>query len=1052
MIELPILDNAADDASQTAPAEAPAQRFWRSPAHLRQDPAFVAQAQHEFMPGASDKPSHASRRQFLQLMGASMAMAGLTACRRPVETILPFARKPINQIPGIPLFYATAMPLLGSVRPLLVESHDGRPTKIEGNTDHPYNRGGSGVFAQASVLNLYDPDRSRQVLRNGQAAEWTDFIAFCRTLATDQRVVVLSGPTSSPTLETLQAQLQARYPNSRWITYHQGGQDSVALGTQMAFGQPLRPLYHFDRASVIVSFDANFLGATDPNGENNANTFAAGRRLTEGTMSRLYVIESAYTTTGSMADHRRRLRASDIPLFAAAVAARLGVGLGNNRFVDDPYVAAIADDLRAAGGNAVVLAGETQPPEIHALCAALNDALGSGIVEYLDAGTGPIRPPAEELSELVQDMRAGNVDVLLMLGTNPVYNAPAGLDFATALQQVNTSIHLGLHVDETARASTWHLPRTHYLETWGDGRAYDGTLSIIQPLIAPLYAHAHSDIEVLAVLASGGQESTGYDIVQSGWRNQLAGNFETAWRQALHDGFVPDTRYPSASPTASVPNLTTLPSVGEDELEVVFRLDPTVLDGSFANNAWCQELPDPITKIVWDNVAVMSPATAARLGVQAKYSDGNYYADVIELTVDGFSVQLPVWELPGHPDGSIQVNLGYGREITSFRPPAEAPFFDTRSYTDVYADGAIATGVGVNVAPLRPVSGTSVVLGVQVRPTGTTYPVVTTQDHGVLDPEARPIFRMATLDEYQANPEFAKTMDEPSPGEPFEDYPMLWEQGVDKTDHPKEMPAYKDNLYYENQWGMVIDLNTCNGCNACVVACNSENNIQVVGKEEVSWGREMHWLRMDRYFITDNDGDAAHTDYEDAGVAVPSDPQMVIQPMLCQHCENAPCESVCPVAATVHSPDGLNTMIYNRCIGTRYCSNNCPYKVRRYNWYNWTASLPIEVQMQQNPDVTMRFRGVMEKCTFCVQRIREGQRQANLENRSLYDGEVKTACQQACSSGAIVFGDLNNPASRVNQLKADPRNYAVLAQLNVKPRLTYLARVRNPNPDLEALA
>ncbi len=1038
MIDLPIL---TVDAA-TKPAAPSTKRFWRSPAHLHQDPTFVEHAQHEFMPGAADKPTGASRRQFLQLMGASMAMAGLTACRRPVETIMPYARKPEEQIPGIPLFYATAMPLQGSVRPLLVESHDGRPTKVETNPDHPYSSGGSGIFEQASVLNLYDPDRSKTVLRNGSDASWDDFLGFCASVAADpnQRVVVLSEATSSPTIQGLQQQLQTQFPNAQWVTYHQGGDDAVALGMQQAFGQPVRPVYHFQNAQVIVSFDADFTGPTDPNGENNASTFAESRRLASpsDTMSRLYVVESAYTATGSMADHRKRLRASDIPHFAAAVAGRLGVGLGSTQFADDPHVAAIASDLQAAGTNGVVLAGETQPPIVHALCAALNAALGSTVVEYLDPGSAAIQPQADTLSALVQDMQAGNVDLLLMLGVNPVYNAPASLDFATALSQVRESVHVGQHEDETARASSWHLPQTHYLEAWGDGRTYDGTLSVIQPLIAPLYADAHSDIEILSALVTGGDDQTGYDIVRAQWQTVFADGFEAAWRKTLHDGFVPDTRYATAALSAAAPNLTTLPSVDEDDLEVVFRLDPTVLDGAFANNAWCQEVPDPMTKIVWDNVAVMSPATAEHLGVHARYSKGNYYSDIIELTVGGRTVQLPVWEMPGHPDFSIQVNLGYGRDITSHREPRTAPFFDTNRHTDVYGDGAIATGIGTNVAPLRPTPGTSVVLGVQVSATGGTYEVVTTQDHGALDPEARALFRMATLEEYRANPTFVEEMYEPTPGEPFEDYPMLWED-----DHPQNTTTFKDNLYYKNQWGMVIDLNTCNGCNACVVACNSENNIQVIGKEQVSHGREAHWLRLDRYFITEGGS-------EDEDVT--ADPQAVIQPMMCQHCENAPCESVCPVSATVHSPDGTNQMIYNRCIGTRYCSNNCPYKVRRYNWFNWTATLPTEVQMAQNPNVTMRFRGVMEKCSWCVQRIREGQRNANVEERPLNDGEIQTACQQACSADAIIFGDLNDPNSRVNQLKADPRNYEMLAQLNVKPRLSYLARVRNPNPALETVA
>ena len=1051
MIDLPILDDSA--GSQPQAGDAPKQRFWRSPAHLHKDPDFVQQTQGEFAPGAMDAPSGASRRQFLQLMGASMAMAGLTACRRPVEKILPYSRKPEDLIPGIPLYYATAMPFRGAVRPILVESHEGRPTKVEGNPEHPYSNGGTSVFEQASVLNLYDPDRSRLVLRDGDEASWQDFVDFSRDfgLSGGQRVVVLAESTSSPTLMALRDQMQQRFASFEWITYHAGGDDPVGLGMQQAFGRPLRPHYQFDEADVVVSFDADFTGSTDPDGTQNLSGFAKGRRLDgpDDTMNRLYVIESAYTVTGAMADHRRRLRASDIPHFAAAVAARLGVGAGGAQFADDPYVLAIADDLRQAGSRAVVLAGETQPPEVHALCAALNSALASQVVRYFDTGAETVRPQAEVLADLVRSLNAGQVDALIMLGVNPVYDAPAIYNFSEAMTRAGETIHIGQHVNETARASRWHLPRAHYLESWGDGRAYDGTLSVIQPLIAPLYPAAHSDAEIMGVLATG-EDRAGYDIVRETWRNQITGSFEEGWRRVLHDGYLPGTGFtPVTAGAAAAPNMRSLPVAGADDLEVVWRLDPTVLDGSFTNNAWCMELPDPMTKIVWDNVAIMSPATARLLGVQAEYDTGNYSCSVVEIAVGELAVVIPAWIMPGHPDGSVSVTLGYGRSIASLRPERDAPFWDSDSYTDVYGEGALANDVGVNVGPLRPTASTAVVVGAAVRPTGELYEIVTTQDHGALDPEARPLFRMGTLDTFRTDPNFVEAMNEYSPGEPFEEYPMLWESKPGGSDHPQGTPAYKDNPYFKNQWGMAIDLNACNGCNACIVACNSENNIQVVGKQQVGKGRELHWLRLDRYFITSHDDLVDHTSHEDAGEFIPSDPQVVLQPMMCQHCENAPCESVCPVAATVHSPDGTNQMIYNRCIGTRYCSNNCPYKVRRYNWYNWTKTLPLEVQMAQNPNVTVRFRGVMEKCSWCVQRIRETQQRAGLEEREVRDGELQTACQEACPSDAIIFGDLNDPGSEVNRWKANPRNYNMLAYLNVKPRLSYLGRVTNPNPALQ---
>ncbi|CAM3229689.1 TAT-variant-translocated molybdopterin oxidoreductase [Rhodothermus bifroesti] len=1032
MIELPVVDASSPEEPTSG------KRLWRSLRDLQRDPEWVQLARDEFMPGATEPPSGTSRRQFLQLMGASIALAGLTACRRPVEKILPYVRQPEQIIPGIPLYYATAMPFRGSLRPLLVESHEGRPTKIEGNPDHPISRGATGVFEQASLLNLYDPDRSQRVLHRGQPSSWADFVQFAQRLVAEagsKRIAVLCEPSSSPTLAALRQELARRYAQVHWIEYAAEGDDNERLGLQQAFGQPVRARYRFSEARVIVSLDADFLGPTDRNFVENTREFAASRRIAQpgDEISRLYVVESAYTITGAMADHRLRLRASDIPAFAAALAAELGIEelrVAGARFASHPYVVEIARELREAGSRGVVLAGETQPPVVHALCAVLNDLLGSlGRTVTLHALEVPAQSQAEALATLMQALKAGEVDVLVLLNVNPVYDAPAALGFAEALAQVPEVIHLGLHVDETAQQSTWHLPAAHYLEAWGDGRAYDGTLSVIQPLIAPLYADAHSAIEVVALLASG-QEQSGYDLVRNQWRVLLAGrgSFEQAWQRVLHDGFLPDSAYPTVSLRPTRQFLASWPTTTAEGLEVVFRLDPTVLDGSFANNAWCQELPDPMTKIVWDNVAILSPKTAEQLGITQRYHKGAYFVDVLELTLEGRSVALPAWILPGHPDQTITVNLGYGRQIRSNRSERKTSFFDLDDYTDIYNQGAIATGVGVNVAPLRRLDSPYVAQGVQLRKTGQTYKIVTTQDHGAM--EGRPLVRMATLEEFRKQPKFAQEAEPPLEGlEPWAEYPTLWEER-----HPSRQPDFQNSDYYRNQWGMVIDLNACTGCNACVVACNSENNIVMVGKREVGRGREMHWLRIDRYFVSDE----AHAD----------NPQVVVQPVPCMHCENAPCESVCPVAATMHSPDGLNEMVYNRCIGTRYCSNNCPYKVRRFNWFNWVKTLPIQVQMAQNPDVTMRFRGVMEKCTYCVQRIREAQRQANVEQRPLRDGEVKTACQQACPAEAISFGDLNDPNSKVSRDKQNVRRYEMLAYLNVKPRTSYLARVTNPNPRL----
>ena len=1023
MIGLPIVE-----APRTAKGSA-----WRSLPHLNREHGYAEQAQGEFQPGASDGPGDASRRNFLQIMGASMALAGLTACRRPAQQVLPFADRPEELIPGIPLYYASAMPLRGSVQPVLVKSHDGRPTKVEPNPNHPSASAGTSVFAQASILNLYDPDRSRTLQRATGTAAWNDFMVLCQRLRRgDRRIVVMSEETSSPTTAALRAQLMQSFSNAAWVTYRPEGQDNEAVGLQSAFGQQLRAQYHFDQAEVILSLDADFLGPTARQGVHAAASFARSRRLStpEDEISRLYVVESAYSTTGSVADHRYRKAAADIGVFANSLAAQLGV-LDAQFAVTDETVRHVADDLRLAGSRAVVLAGEHQPPEVHALCAAINSALGAigSTVTLLDT-----QEPEEETDfiALTRDMQAGNVDVLLMLGVNPVYDAPPELNFAEALSRVGESIHVGLHVDETAQASTWHVPQAHYLEAWGDGRSHDGTLSVVQPLIAPLYPDAKSSIEVLNALVSG-NDRPGYDLVRETWQPILGTPFEPSWRKVVHDGFLAGSGYLAVTPEAAPVRAA---NAGYGGLDLVFRLDPTVLDGSFANNAWCQELPDPITKIVWDNVAVMSPETARELQVSAKYNKGRYDVDLITLTAGDRSVELPVWILPGHADRSISVTLGYGRNMMSDRPRRSTPIWDTGDKTDIYGQGALCSNIGQNVSVLRDMHASAIRSNVAVSATGRKYRIVTTQDHGVLDVEARPLVRTGTLAEFREKPEFALEYEAPTPGADtktrFEDYPTLWE-----SNHPEKSPAIKDSRYFRNQWGMVIDLNTCTGCNACIVACQAENNVQVVGKTEVGNGRELHWLRLDRYFISDSDA------------SLTEDPRMVIQPMPCQHCENAPCESVCPVAATVHSPDGTNQMIYNRCIGTRYCANNCPYKVRRFNFYNWSKHIPPTVQMAQNPNVSVRSRGVMEKCSFCVQRIRATQKQASLEGRPLVRDEVSTACQQACASDAITFGDLNDEQSSVSVQHKNPRRYTMLAELNIRPRVSYLARVRNPNAALE---
>ncbi len=1033
MIELPVIARGADPEAHAGP------RLWRSLSQLRKHPHAEEALGHEFSPEAAAPPSGASRRQFLQLMGASMALAGLTACRRPEEVILPYTRQPEEIIPGIPLYYATAMPFRGVLRSVLVESHDGRPTKVEGNPEHPASRGRTSIFEQASVLDLYDPDRSAKVWREGAESSMPAFAAFCKQLvagAAQRRVAVLAPESSSMTLAELRAQMAARYPGLRWITYTPEGDDLEALGAQLAFGRPLRPYYRFSEAAVIVSFDADFLGPQERNFLGNTAEFAASRRILtpEDRMSRLYVAESAFSPTGAKADHRLRIRSVDAPAVLAAVAARLGVaGAPASPFADDPWVAAAAADLQAAGAAGLVLAGETQPAEVHALCAAVNSRLGAAgrTVVHLDTGEAARPPQGPALAQLVADLRAGAVDTLVMLGVNPVYDMPGELGFAEALKQTPYTIHAGLYFDETAAASRWHVPLAHYLEAWGDGRTYDGSATMQQPLIAPLYADALSELELVHLLAAGTPRS-GYDLVRARWQALGLAAGEDAWRAVLHNGFAPNTAYPVAAAGAGAAALR-LPTVEPDAVEVVFRLDSKVLDGCYANNAWLQELPESMTKIVWDNAAVMSPATAKRLGVEVDYEEGMSMADRIEITLGGRTLDAPVWVQPGHADNSITLRFGYGRNIRSLRDETPFLLWDTDRKVNVYAQGALGSEVGVNVYPLRSAALERIAVGPAITRAGGGYLLATTQEHGSM--EGRPIVRAATLEEYRKNPAFVKDAVEPLPGGgPWDEYPALWQEN-----HPKSDPYFKDNLYYPNQWGMVIDLNTCTGCNACVVACQAENNVPVVGKQQVAHGREMHWLRVDRYYMSE---DEEHTDTAD----------VAFQPMFCVHCENAPCEPVCPVYATSHSPDGISEMTYNRCIGTRYCSNNCPYKVRKFNYFHWMKDIPPTVQMQMNPDVTVRFRGVMEKCTYCVQRVREAQREAAVQNRNVRDGDVQTACQQVCPANAIVFGDINNPNAPVSVLKRQPNRYEVLEEINTKPRTSYMGLVRNPNPALAPAA
>jgi MoCo/4Fe-4S cofactor protein with predicted Tat translocation signal len=973
------------------------QEYWRSLEELAASAGFQALIRREFPQQASALGEPVSRRRFLQLMAASLALAGVTACtRQPEEKIMPYVRQPEDIVPGNPLFFATAMPFGGFGYGVLAESHMGRPTKIEGNPQHPTSLGATDAFGQASVLTLYDPDRSQVIINARMIRTWGGFVAALNDALDEQRPIagqglrVLTETVTSPTLAQQLRTMLERFPGAKWHQYEPAASHAAQAGARLAFGEECDVQYRFDRAEVIFALDADFL-ACGPAALRYARDFAGKRRVWQGgqTMSRLYAVESTPSLTGTMADHRLPLRPGEVGALARAVVQELGVLPGQAPAPQATAVAAyarwvraVANDLRRHQGRSIVTAGEQQPPVVHALAHALNYALGNigQTVFYTDPVEAAPTDQIASLRELVSDMAAGAVGLLVIIGGNPVYTAPADLRFAEHLAKVPLRVHLSLYHDETSALCHWHVPETHYLESWSDIRAYDGTVSIIQPLIAPLYA-GRSAHEVLAALL-GQPDSRAYDLVRDYWRSQRPGeDFERIWRTALHDGLIAGTALaprpvnglrlgptdvePSASPPAG--------------LDLIFRPDPAVWDGRFANNGWLQELPKPLTKLTWDNAALISPATAERLGLATE--------DLVELRYQGRTVRAPIWIMPGHVDDAVTVSLGYGR----------------------WRAGQLGTNAGYNAYALRTSDAPWFGSGLEIVKTGERYQLATTQEHFRM--EGRNLVRAGHLTEYLKDPDFVHAMGhEPEPGETL--YPLV------------EYSGYA--------WGMAIDLNACIGCSACVVACQAENNVPIVGKTEVARGREMHWLRIDRYYKGGLDRPETHS-----------------QPVLCMHCEKAPCEVVCPVAATVHDHEGLNNMVYNRCVGTRYCSNNCPYKVRRFNFFQYADYTTPSLKLLHNPDVTVRSRGVMEKCTYCVQRINAGRIQAEREGRSVRDGEVVTACQAVCPTEAIVFGNINDPNSRVAKMKATPLSYGLLTELNTRPRTTYLARLRNPNPELE---
>jgi Fe-S-cluster-containing dehydrogenase component len=939
---------------------------------------------NEFLPGASEWPAGLSRREFLRLSGASLALAGLGACtKQPLEKIVPYVDQPELVIPGKPLRFATATQYNGFGQGLLVTSYEGRPTKIEGNPTHPASLGATTVWAQADILDLYDPDRAQTVTTAG-AIKTTDDFWNVLNLALESikaaggaALRILTESISSPTLLAQLADVIQRFPAARWCIWDSIGRDNF---------NGHESLHDFSKAKVVVALDSDFLYA-HPHALRYARDFADARRVVavEGArMNRFYAAEPTPTITGSNADHRIAVAAREILPLAQTIASKLGIGaLPPTKINNEDWIDAVVKDLKASRGASIVIAGETQPPEVHVLVSQINASLGNK-----DVTISPVPPfvlPANriDLRELTDEMHRGAVELLIVLGGNPRYDVPVDFDFGVAFEKVTLRVHHSVYFNETSRHSHWHIPALHFLESWSDTRAFDGSVSIVQPLIEPMYAgtSAHEILEAL----TGQSPRSSYEIVRTRWQAQnYVLDFEKKWRRALSDGVVRELVVPTIGATSagnefqrSTPNAQRPTS----NYEAIFRPDVSVRDGRYANNGWLQELPRQFSKLVWDNAALISPQLAQRDGLET--------GDIVDLTFRDRTIQAPVWIQPGQADDSVTLPLGYGREVA----------------------GRVGRNVGFNAYALRTVDALWFGDGLTIRKTGGRHRFVSTQQHhDVHGP--RGILHDGTLEKFLSNPRFAQEKDE----------------------HPStEETLYKPEEYpYKGyKWGMVVDLNVCVGCHACTIACQAENNIPVVGKQQVAMRREMHWIRVDTYY---------------SGAA--NNPQFTHQPVPCMHCENAPCELVCPVGATVHDDEGLNLQVYNRCVGTRYCSNNCPYKVRRFNFLEYNNGLSPTQKLVKNPDVTVRSRGVMEKCTYCIQRINAARINAELEKRTIGDGEVVPACAQVCPVEAITFGNMNDSQSRVAHLKNSPLNYWMLGELNTRPRTSYLAKLRNQSAAL----
>jgi MoCo/4Fe-4S cofactor protein with predicted Tat translocation signal len=1084
--------------SNAAPAPPP--ELWRTTEELANSEEFRDMVSREFPDDAETWTDPVSRRQFLTVMGASFALAGLNGCSpRPAspQKVRPYTTQPEGMTLGVPNFYPTATVLSGVASGILVKSHEGRPVKIEGNPYHPGSLGSTDVFSQAAVLELCDPDRSQTNSQFGASRTWDEAVLALRTELDKLKdlkgsVRLLTETITSPTLAAQIDKFVKKY-EAKWVQFEPLARDNVRAGNKQAFGgEAVDVIYDFTKAKVVVALDADFL-TSGPGAVRYARDFAARRKVRRAAedgvapdeMNRLYAVETMLTSTGAVADHRLPLKAGDVEGFARALAVALKVNGATAGGVlpesAKAWLAPLVKDLESNKGKSIVIAGAHQPATVHALANAINSALGNlgktvKLIKSIEAR------PAEQVKEfkaLVAEMNTGKVDLLLILGGNPVYNTPADVDFAKALKEVKLRAHLGLYRDETAEQCQWHLNEAHVLETWGDARAYDGTVTIMQPMIAPLYS-GHSALELVTALEAAPDQiaQSGLGALQAYWKeNGKSKDFEHFWHEALQTGVVPGTAFETMDKSLAPDWMKAdRPSGGAGEVEICFRPDPTLYDGRFANLGWLQELPKPVSKLCWDNAVLMSLKKAKELGIKADPrwtagERGRMEVEYVEVTFKGQKLIAAAWPQPGHADDAVTIYLGSGREFA----------------------GRVSKGAGFNAYKIRPSDSFWSGNGVEIKKLENTINLACTQAHHVM--EGRKPIRyttakvLADMGQESTKAEATKTFnDVMAPPVAAGEYDLIKLNvpgPFDRSDLDKEhshdhdhdhdhaeghkhdkrielMTMYPATNQTGHRWSMAIDLTSCIGCNVCMIACMAENSIPVVGKTEVTRAREMYWIRVDRYHVGDPDS--------------PEGLKTYFQPVPCQQCEKAPCEVVCPVGATVHSTDGLNDMVYNRCVGTRYCSNNCPYKVRRFNFLTYADYITESLKLGRNPEVTVRTRGVMEKCTYCVQRIRSAEIEAEREwstrpkdsngRPMIYDRAIMTACEAACPTNAIVFGDLSdtwsekeivNPVSGtkfkvkgsdVRRWKAEPTNFGLLAELNTMPRTTYLAALRNPNPDM----